>query len=84
MMANTMARFGGRETVAAEHVRELGEELLDLGRRREVGSTTEGRLRGRRGTENNRLRALRMHNLAPFDVDEKIKVLQEISFKERD
>ena len=84
MMANTMGRFQGCETVPAEHVRELREELLDLGRSREVGSTAEGRLRGRRGVENNRLWALRVHNLAPFDVDEKIKVLQEISSEERD
>ena len=69
MMADTMARSQGRETVTAEHVRELREEPLNLGRSREVGS----RLRGWRGVENNRLRALRLHNLASFDVNEKIK-----------
>ena len=30
MMADTMTRFQGRETFAAENIRELGEELLDL------------------------------------------------------
>ena len=34
--------------------------------------------------ENNRLWALRVHNLAFLDFDEKIKVLQEISSEERD
>ena len=44
----------------------------------------EGRLRGWRGVENNRLRALSVYNLASFDVDEKIKWFQEISSEERD
>ena len=46
-------KFRGHETVAAEHVRELGEELLDLRQCREVGSTAESRLRGWRGMEKN-------------------------------
>ena len=47
-MADSMARF----RAAAEHIRELGEELLDLRQSREVGSMAEGRLRGWRGIEN--------------------------------
>ena len=82
-MADTMVRFQGRETVLAENIRELGKELLDLRRSREVGSTAESRLRGWRGMENYRLRALNVHNLASFDVDEEIKVLQKISSEER-
>ena len=79
MMTDTMARFQGLETVAAEHVRELGEKFLDLGWSREVGSRAEGRLRGQRGVENNRLQVLRVHNLLSIDVDKEVKVLQEIS-----
>ena len=73
MMTDTMARFQGLETVADEHVRELGEKFLDLGWSREVGSRAEGRLRGQRGVENNRLRALLMHNLTSFDVERRSK-----------
>ena len=83
MMADTMRRFRGRETMAAEKIRELREELLDLRRSREERSMVEGRLRSRRGMENYRLWALSVHNLPSFDIDKEIKVLQKICSEER-
>ena len=44
----------------------------------------DGRLRGRRSVKNDGLRALCLQNLRSFDVDEGVKVLQEIRFEERD
>ena len=74
-------RFKGRETISAEHVRELGEELLDLRRSREERCTYEGRLRGRRGVKNHRLRTLSMNNLPSLDVDKEVEVFQKSALR---
>ena len=83
MMADTMARFQGCETIAAENIRELGEEFLDLRRSREEGSMAKSRLRSRRSMKNHRLQALSAHNHPSFDVDEEVKMFQEVCTEER-
>ena len=82
MMSDSMVRFRGCETIAAEHVWELREELLNLRRSGEERCTSEGRLRARRGVKNHRLQTLSMNNLPPLDVYKEVEVFQEICTQE--
>ena len=69
VMSDSMSRFRGRETITAEHIQELGEQLLNLRQSCKERHTLEGRLRGRRGVKNHRLWTLSMNNLSSLDVD---------------
>ena len=82
MVADSMARFPGLKTVAAENIWEIGEEFLNL-RWGEERCAAESRMRSRRGVEYHRLRTLSMNNIPPFDVDKEVKALQEICTKKR-
>ena len=82
MMTDSVARVGSSKTITREDIRELGEELLNLRWSSEERGTVKGRLRRWRGMENNGLRALGIDHLVPLDVNEEVKVFQEISSKE--
>ena len=82
MMTDSVARVGSSKTITREDIRELGEELLNLRWSSEERGTVKGRLRRWRDVENNGLRALGIDHLVPLDVNEEVKVFQEISSKE--
>ena len=83
MLTHTVVRFGGCKPISREDVGELGKEFLDWRQSGKKRGTAEGRLRGRRGIEDNRLQVIGGDYLRSVDVHEEVNMLQEISPEKR-
>ena len=64
-----MVRFQGYETVGRKNVWKILQKFLDWLRSREISNTLVGWLRTQRGSEDDGLRTVGMHNPSTFDVD---------------
>ena len=69
LVTYTMARLGGCKHVTREDIWDLGEELLNWQWSSRERGTAEGRLRGRRGVEDDGLGAVGMDHLGTLYVD---------------
>ena len=83
-MPHSVARFRGCKTVGEEDVWEICKELLDTFRSREKSDALESRLRSRRSSEDDGLRTVRADYSTSLDINEEIKMLEEVYSQERD